>query len=113
MGAQAVPVGVSMDARIVNLMHKLGRPDLVMRADAPDLGEQVLTCMHAAFSDADAIRLAIRRLVAGEVLALGRMGRALAGEVERVYPGSTPRTAASDGLPPLAPRLRHLLEEYA
>lgn len=110
MAAQPLTVGVSMDGRIVNLMNALGRPDLAVRADAPDLSGQVIAQVRAALADGDAIRAAMRVHVAGEIQALGRMGLALVAEIARVCPGAEPAHIPADGLPPLAPALYDVLE---
>ncbi|MEU5259270.1 polysaccharide pyruvyl transferase family protein [Amycolatopsis sp. NPDC021455] len=80
-------VGVATDERIPNLMHELGRPDLCVAADAPDLETRLGQAIAAAGSDIDGLNAAQGRLVAGQITRIGFGGRRVAEELARLHPG--------------------------
>ncbi|WP_410625881.1 polysaccharide pyruvyl transferase family protein [Amycolatopsis sp. cmx-8-4] len=109
-------VGVATDERIPNLMDELGRPDLCVPADAPDLAARLSQAIATATSDVDGLRGAQGRLVAGQVRRIGLGGRRVAEELARLHPGfhHLDTTASWERfVPDVDPAVADLLESNA
>lgn len=115
MPALVPTVGVATDERIPNLLGELGRPDLGVPADAPDLTERLAAAMAAATADTGDLRERQGRLVAGQIQRIGTGGRLVAAEVARTYPGFHQLEQATTWerfVPPVDPVLTELLERH-
>lgn len=111
MPASVPSIGVSMDARIDNLLGDAGQAARGVRADAPDLCDRIL---HAAARlDPDAVAVASRTTVRQALEGMGRMGMAVREEVALAVP-EFPLPAIGTGweahLPPLPPAVLEILE---
>jgi polysaccharide pyruvyl transferase WcaK-like protein len=116
MPAQVPGVGVSMDERIDTLLGELGRPDLRVGVDAPDLEERVLAAIAVLEEERGPVEAAVGRLVAAQLERLGRAGIVLAGELERLRPAARRRELPQTWeahLPPLDGTLETLLADHA
>jgi polysaccharide pyruvyl transferase WcaK-like protein len=113
MQAGVPTVGISMDERINNLLGAGENDRRLLRADSPDLAAQVLPALRYAQAERESIGAAAQAFVAGQLRAMGEMGRRFADEVLRFYPDA--KTPASNAgwdayLPSMHPELHALLE---
>ena len=113
MQAGVPAVGISMDERINNLLGAGEHNRRLLRADSPDLAQQILPALRHAQAERESIGAAAQAFVAGQLRAMGEMGRRFADEVRRFHPDvKTPDSNAgwSAYLPSMHPELHALLE---
>ena len=115
----AVPsIGVTMDERIRNLMRDRNQPELALEVDDPALDDHLLAQMERAFAEPDAMREAIERSVATNLVRMGEMGIHLVDHVRAHHPRFPFAKALGSGgdplahLPPLAARQRAIVERW-
>ena len=116
MPAQVASIGVSMDERIRNLMYDRGHPELLLAVDDLHLGEKLIQTLRQLTREKESISAKIGRMIPHQLRLMGEMGIYFMDEVTRIYPAfprpNRPRHWEAY-LPPLSPRLNHLLEKYA
>lgn len=113
MQAGVPAVGISMDERIANLLGESENDRRLLRADSPQLAEQILPALRYAQAEREVIGAAVQRFVAEQLRAMGEMGKHFAEEAQRFHPDiKTPGAQAGwDAyLPPMHPELHALLE---
>ena len=115
MPGLVVSAGVTMDARIRNLMRERGQPDLVLEVDDPDLEEKLVLVLRNLLQNMESIRDGIGRTVVRNLQAMARMGTYFEAHVQQRYPEFPVRNGLQSWeayLPPLSPTLRYLVETY-
>ncbi len=115
MPALVPSAGVTMDERIRNLLVERGHGDLVVEASDPALETRVDAVLEQLWMRREEIRLATGRSVVRHLRRLARMGALFEEEVGRRYPEFPIRSGIvpwESYLPPLAPALRHLVDEF-
>lgn len=116
MQAGVPAVGISMDERIANLLGAHEGARRLLRADDPELGAQLLPALRHADAERERIGMEARRFVAGQLKAMGEMGKRFAIEVRRLHPELVVQAAGESWdayLPPLSAELQQLLEDHA
>lgn len=89
-------IGVAMDERLRNLFTALGRPDLCLAVDDPDLAASLFRTMKVADRDIESIAVDTRRFAAEQLVMQSRMGRTLAMVLEERFPGILSVTGKED-----------------
>lgn len=111
-----VPIGVSMDERISNLMLERGTPQRCLRVDEAALGPRILEQLNQATAQRQEERLLSERMVVANLRRLGEMGRQLERYVSNQRPDlhlpSRDGDAPWSYLPPLSARLEALVERH-
>jgi polysaccharide pyruvyl transferase WcaK-like protein len=104
--------GVSIDERIVNLMHDRKQSELLLIADDPQLESKLVGVLQTLSRDGERIRAGIADTVAKNLALMGQMGMTLEAAVQRKYPEFPARQSRSwkDYLPPMSPALHKILE---
>jgi len=115
MPALVPSAGITMDERIRNLMRERGHHDLLMNVDDPDLEAKLGAALDKLAAEADRVADGIARTVVKNLKLMARMGVYFEEEVQRRYPDFPTRDGEhgwEEYLPPLAPNLRRLVENY-
>jgi len=115
MPALVPSAGITMDERIRNLMRERGHHDLLMNVDDPDLEAKLGAALDKLTAEADRVADGIARTVVKNRKLMARMGVYFEEEVQRRYPNFPTRDGEhgwEEYLPPLAPNLRRLVENY-
>ena len=106
----AIPLGISIDERITNLLTDLGHPELIFQADDLHLTEKILFQLQQV--DSALMRNKARLFVKKHLKLIGEMGIALADEIRRFHPemktDELPRCWQSY-LPSLSPNLTRVI----
>lgn len=119
MPAGVVPVGVTMDERIANLLDDVGAPELCLRVDDPELADKVHAGLIDAEERSEELAQALQKCVVANMERMGTMGQHLVEHVRAAHPDFPFREelgAAGDPwahLPPLSPELQALVERFA
>jgi polysaccharide pyruvyl transferase WcaK-like protein len=115
MPALVPSAGITMDERIRNLMRERGHHDLLMNVDDPDLESKLGAALDKLASEGDRVADGIARTVVKNLKLMARMGGYFEEEVQRRYPDFPTRDGEhswEEYMPPLAPNLRRLVENY-
>jgi polysaccharide pyruvyl transferase WcaK-like protein len=115
MPALVPSAGITMDERIRNLMRERGHHDLLMNVDDPDLETKLGAALDKLAAEGERIADGIARTVVKNLRLMARMGVYFEEEVQRRYPDFPTRDGEhswEEYLPPLAPNLRKLVENY-
>ena len=115
MPALIPSAGITMDERIKNLLEERGHQHLCLEASDPDLEVKVDHVLERLWVDRDEIRLGIGRSVVRNLHRMATMGSGFEREVARRFPDFPTRSGIAsweEYIPPLSPRLIHLVEEF-
>lgn len=108
--------GLTIDARIRNLMRERGHEFLLVDANDEDLEGKLLGVLETLGRESEAISDGIGRSVVKNLRMMARMGRLVEQCVRERYPEfPLPRRGDSweEHLPPLSPNLLQLVEKYS
>jgi polysaccharide pyruvyl transferase WcaK-like protein len=106
-------IGISMDERIRNLFAERGIPRWVVDADDANLGDAVLALLREGRDIGADLSAGTESFVAGQLLRVGQMGKALCAEICRKFPDFEPPTDKKDALdflPAIPTSLSRLLQ---
>ena len=118
MPGGVLPVGVTMDERIENLLTDVGASEQCLRVDDPELGDKVLAQLHHAEANADTLTESLHRCVVRNMERMGVMGQFLVEHVRQFHPEFPfsehlgQQGSPWDHLPALSQELSTLVERY-
>ena len=105
-----------MDSRIESLFSENGLGDWLLRCDAEDLRESLISRIPEIDQNREQLKEQYGRLTARQIRAFGQMGLDLLDEIANTYEGfpSNPAAISWDAcLPPVSSRIAGLMCDYA